>query len=300
MAMISLLISACAAAQSVDRQYSPAGAAEPAMEEYAGERALSSDTANSGFSGSVAPTTERMVIKDAQLSMAVDDPEASAGRIQALAEGMGGYVVAMQMYQTTLENGTKVPQGTITVRIPAERLSEALEQIKAETSQPVLSENINSQDVTAEYTDLSSRLRNLEAAEAQLQEIMDEATKTEDVLAVYNQLVATREQIELIKGQMQYYEQAAALSSIMVDLYTNEAVQPLSIGGWQPGGVAKDAIQTLINTLKGLANAAIWIVLYVLPTAICIFGPLVLIAWGAVSIYKKRKKAKATPPSSES
>ena len=40
------------------------------------------------------------------------------------------------------------------------RLAEALATIKAETTQPIISENESSQDVTAEYTDLNSRLVN--------------------------------------------------------------------------------------------------------------------------------------------
>ena len=56
---------------------------------------------------------------------------------------------------------------------------------------------------TAEYTDLQSRLRNLEAAEAQLVNIMDGATKTEDVLSVFNQLVYIREQIQKVFAQFQ-------------------------------------------------------------------------------------------------
>jgi hypothetical protein len=286
----AISLAACGAAASYESEM-PVGA--PALADY---DTVGMETANTGFSQGVTPTTERMVVKDGQIGLAVDDPSVSAGRIQEMAEAMGGYVVALQMYQTTLENGLQVPQGYITVRVPSERLNEAIEKIKAETDQPVLSENINSQDVTAEYTDLSSRLRNLESAEEQLQQIMEEAVKTEDVLNVYDQLVSTREQIELIKGQMQYYEQAAALSSIKVELYTNEAVQPLTVGGWEPKGVAKDAVQTLINTLKWLANAGIWIVLYVLPTMICIFGPLALIYYFVRRFYKKNKKEKAAPP----
>ena len=45
----------------------------------------------------------------------------------------------------------------------------------------IQSESISGQDVTQEFTDLQSRLRNLEAAEEQLLEIMEAATDTEDV-----------------------------------------------------------------------------------------------------------------------
>lgn len=290
----TLALAACGARVSYEEEMASSGASGSQSEVY---KTVSMDDSNAVYSQGISPTTERMVVKDVQIGLAVDDPEASAVRIRQMAEAMGGYVVSMNMYQRTLENGIKVPQGHITVRVPSERLNEAMDEIKAETSQPILSENVNSQDVTGEYTDLSSRLRNLEAAETKLQEIMDEATKTEDVLSVYSQLVITREQIELIKGQMQYYEQAAALSSIQVELVTNEAIQPLSIGNWQPKGVAKDAVQTLINTLKWLANAAIWIVIYILPTAIVIFGPIGLIIWGVRRAIKKVKKTTAiTPP----
>ena len=46
---------------------------------------------------------------------------------------------------------------------------------------------------------------------------------------------------------MKYYEQSAALSSISIQLIANAAMQPLTIAGWQPGGVAKQALQSLIK-----------------------------------------------------
>jgi len=305
--ILALLLAGCASAKSAydGGVVTDAPAFAPAVEreyyEYDTAESASGIPQEPGFVSNTAvdaTTVERMVIKNANLSLAVDDPTVSMENISRLAEEMGGYVVSANMYQSVLESGVKVPYVSITIRVPAGKLNEALTRIKAETSQPVIREEITSQDVTAEYTDLASRLTNLEAAEDQLQAIMDEAIKTEDVLSVYNQLVSVREQIEVIKGQMQYYEQSAAMSAISVELQTNEAVQPLTIGGWQPAGVAKDAVQALINTLKGLADAAIWIVLYVLPVALVCLGPIVLIVWAILRWRAKRKKAKLAPPAS--
>jgi hypothetical protein len=290
--ILALLSAACASGSAARPSATQAPLlALPRAEEYAA--GSSADTANvqtavSGSYGGTVPEAKRIVIVNASLSIAVADPEASAARIQKMTKDMGGFVVSIQMSQTTLENGARVPLVYMTVRIPAEQLDEALTQVKAETEQPIISEDLNSQDVTSDYTDLQSRLRNLEAAEQQLQEIMADAIKTEDVLAVYNQLVSVREQIEVLKGQIQYYDEASALSSLSIQLQANEAVQPISIGGWQPGGIAKDAIQALINTLKALVNVSIWLVLYILPTAICVFGPLALIAWGIYAWWKRR------------
>ncbi len=237
---------------------------------------MAADSFAGNVQGQVVPSApqaqpERLVIKNASLSLVVDDPVKSLDNISNLADEMDGFVVTANMSEMVLDSGAKAPQGNITIRIPAERLNEALKRIKAESKQAPLSESLNSQDVTSEYTDLASRLRNLEAAEAQLTEIMGSATKTEDVLSVYNQLVQVREQIEVIKGQMKYYEQSAAMSAISVDLVANAAVQPLTIGGWQPVGTARNAVQALINTLKTLGSLVIWLILYVLPVVLVLF-----------------------------
>jgi Flp pilus assembly protein TadB len=138
-------------------------------------------------------------------------------------------------------------------------------------------------------------LRNLEAAEAQLTEIMGSATKTEDVLSVYNELVRVREQIEVIKGQMKYYEQSVALSSISTQLIANEAVQPITVGGWQAGSAIRRAIQTLVNTLQGLVNVVIWLVLYLLPVLVVLFIifilPLIFIIWG-IRTWRRRRRVR--------
>jgi len=301
--IIALLLAACASAAPT---LSPAEAPSVVVERQIVESAAGgypSGDKSAYAQDQSATSTDRLVIKNATLAIAVDDPVKSMDNITRLAEGMGGFVVTAEMYQQTLDNGVKVPQGTITIRVPAERLAEALASIKSETTQPIISENQSSQDVTADYTDLNSRLVNLQAAEKQLQEIMASAIKTEDVLTVYNQLVSVREQIELIKGQMKYYEESAAMSAISTQLYANAAMQPISIAGWQPGGVAKQALQSLIHALQSLTNFAIRAIILYIPVLLIIFVPIALIIWGIVALVWKLRKPKAasTPsPASQS
>ncbi len=235
---------------------------------------------------------ERIVIKNASLDIVVDQPSEAMDDIGKMAEEMGGFIVNANLTQMRLSSGAEVPSATITIRVPAERLNEALERIEAMSNLPVENKSINSQDVTSEYTDLQSRLRNLEAAEAQLLEIMNQAYKTEDVLNVFNQLTQVREQIEVVKGQIKYYEESARLSSISVNILPNEAAQPLTIGRWQPVGVAKEAIQALIKGLQVLVSVGIWLVLFVIPILIVVGVPPFLIVRGILRWQKRRKVAK--------
>ena len=281
---VMLLLSSCASAAS-DLM------AEPSSPEMAREGAVyyDEDISDSVQISNTVPEAKRIVIKNGDMTIVVADPSQSMNEIAQMAESMGGFVVTANLFQRQSEGGVEIPQASITIRVPAEQFDNVLSNIRILSDRTPISENINSQDVTREYTDLQSRLRNLEATEAQLVEIMDDARQTEDVLSVYNELVRIREQIEVIKGQIQYYEQSAALSSISIELLANEAVQPLTIGSWQPGGVAKVAIQTLINTLKFLVNAAIWIVLYVLPVLLVIFLMFILPVYLLWRIWRRRR-----------
>lgn len=245
--------------------------------------------------GSGQPAPDRIVIRNADLSIVVEDPTVALDAIVQMAERMGGFVVNSNIYKTNTSSGNEVPEAYITIRVPAESLNAALAEIKNQTSDPgkdVLSENVSGQDVTKEYTDLNSRLKNLEDAETQLRRIMEEATKTEDVLNVFNQLTYYREQIEVTKGQIRYYEESSALSAINIRIQAKEAIQPITVAGWTPVGVARDAIQALINAAKFLVEALIWILLLVVPVLILIFIPIYLVYLLIRTIIRRQKRKK--------
>lgn len=292
LSLVTILLASCASGKSAEMvSYAPLRM--EAADNFAADVEYSEEAASyDGNSLQVQETQIRMVIKNASLSIVVEEPAVTMGLISSLAEDLGGYVVSSNLYRIQMDSGLEIPQASITIRVPAETLDQALDEIKSGAGE-VLSEIVSGQDVTQEYTDLGSRLKNLERAEEQLVEILEASYETEDVLSVYNRLVDIREQIEVIKGQMQYYEQSAALSSISVDIQANEAVQPLKIGNWQPVGVAKKAIQALINTLKVIANALIWIGLYILPVALVLFFPARWIWKGIKKLNQRRKERKA-------
>jgi hypothetical protein len=240
-----------------------------------------------------AAQVERMVIQNADLAIIVADVDARTKVIGDMAESMGGFVVSSSTYQSYTNNGTLVPESTIIIRVPSEKLEDALKQIKADVVE-VQSENRSGQDVTAEYVDLTSRLKNLEAAEAQLETIMQGATETEDVVNVFNQLVYYREQIELVKGQMKYYEQAAALSAITVRIIAEETIEPIKIAGWEPKGVARDAVQKLIYFYQDFATFLINFFILVLPAMLTLAIPVVLVFLGLRAIYRRARANRKT------
>ncbi len=245
-----------------------------------------------------AALQDRLVIQNADLSIVVADPQAKMTAIAEMAKQMGGFVVSSNLYQTYIQSGGTAPEGAITIRVPADKLDAALSQIKANAVE-VRNENRSGQDVTDQYVDLQSRLKAKQAAEQKLLQIMEKAEKTEDVLNVFYQLSAVQSDIEVLKGQIKYYEQAAALSAISVTLIAEATIKPIEIGGWKPQGVARDAVQTLINFMQGFVNFLIWLVLFILPMLVLVLLPFFLIFLGIRAVVRKNRARKAAKGSKE-
>ena len=241
--------------------------------------------------GEMQTAVNRLVIKNAELAIVVSDPKADMARITKLADEMGGYVVSSNLFQSYYgPNSIEVPEATITIRVPSEKLDEALARIK-EDAVDIDSENVSGQDVTSEYVDLQSRLTAKQAAEKKLLEILDEAKETEDVLAVYTELQMIQTEIESLKGQIKYYEQSAALSSISVRLIAEAGTQPIAIGPWRPEGAAKDAVEDLVYFFQNFVEFLIRFVIFVLPSLILIAIPLFLVFLGGRALFRRFRKS---------
>jgi DNA-directed RNA polymerase subunit L len=185
--------------------------------------------------------------------------------------------------------GKEVPEASVTIRVPSEKLDEVLASIK-QGAVDVQYENRSGQDVTNIYVDLQSQLKAKQAAEQQLLKILEKAETAEDVLAIYLQLESIQTQIEQLKGQIKYYEESAALSSVSVRLIAEESTQPIEIGPWTPQGAAKDAVEDLIRFMQNFAEFLIYFVISVLPSLILIAIPLYLVYLAGRAIYRRFRK----------
>jgi hypothetical protein len=234
------------------------------------------------------PVEERMIIWTGDISLIVKDAEESLEKVEAIARDLGGYVVnSSSWYQE------EQLRARLTIRVPAEEFDTAMAHLK-NLAIRVESRNISTQDVTEEYTDLDSRLRNLEATETELLELLTEVRertrKAEDVLAVHRELSNIRGQIEQVKGRMQYLEKMTAMATINIELIPDALARPIVVAGWRPSGTAANALRALVRTFQFIADAAIWLAIYVLPILVAIAIPLVIL-WLIWRRWRRGRKA---------
>lgn len=298
LAALALLLTACAgaagtpasapAAEMAMATAAPAATEAPAMEAggAAGGSAIEQAPAG-GTDASTAPqqpAAQRLVIKNASVAVEVDDVAAAESALRARAEQLGGYVVSVQT-----SGSDEYLASTISFRVPAQRFEEALAGVEG-LARKLLSRSVSGDDVTEEFVDLDSRLRNLEATRERLLALLNQATRVEDALQVNQALTDVQGQIEQIQGRMKYLRDSAAFSTITAEL---RPVPPppaiIEPDGWQPLDVAREALAGLI--LFGQAVVSVGIVLLV-------WSPL----WLAVGLFVRwalrrggRRKGAPTP-----
>ena len=228
--------------------------------------------------------TQRMIVRRADLRIIVSDTSKAVAAVTKAVEASGGYVSDSNLWREG-----ELLRAKLTLRVPSDKLTATLASIRT-VAKRVENETISSEDVSQEYVDLDSHVRNLEATEGELLELLKVARvnsrKATDILEVHEQISLIRGQIEQAKGRMRYLSQVTAMSAITLEAVPDAIAQPVVEPGWQPLVVAKDASRALVGVMQSLANAAIWLVIYVVP----IFGMLALVI---VGLWKLSRRSRA-------
>lgn len=298
---VAILVGGCATAFRGQEAVSepPAPMVSAPVEERAATEASLSDQSAAGYAADIftvvqnevivqsGEAQERLIIRTGDLRIVVEDTEASLAAIGDLANQLEGWVVSTNVYQVG-----EAKEGSITIRVPSTQFDAAMAQIKAMALE-VDGETTLGQDVTEEYVDLSARLQNLEVTAERVRNFLDSAQDVEEALAVNAELSRLEGEIEAMKGRLQYLSQSAAFSSITVGVTPDILFQPIEIAGWRPEGVARDALEALVNALEGLASFLIWVAIFILPLVLIIGLPVWFIGRRLLRRRRQRRQTAA-------
>ena len=216
--------------------------------------------------GSALPSAQflpdRLVITT-NLDVEVNDLQLTYATIIGSDRELGGFVAEARFSDDEDEyNGSAF----LRLRVPATRHDEMVASLRRLADADVKREESAANEVTAEYTDLRSRLVNLQVTEAQYQEFVGRASTIDEVLKVTAKLDEVRAEIEQVEGRIKLIENQTDHATIAVRL--SLPVATASSGGLSsPVEVLTDSLSTslavahaILNLMIVLVVAGLWLI----------------------------------------
>jgi hypothetical protein len=182
--------------------------------ESGGGSVAADETARSATAELDTPGIGPRIIKMAsvQLSVRRGEFQGAVDEARTIAAAVGGFVVSSSQSQ----GERRLMNGSVVLRVPERSYETVVKQIGDVGRLDGRQEN--AQEVSAEFVDLQSRKRHLEAVERQLLVLLERAESVPAALAVQSKLNDTQLQLEETRGRLRYLEDQTSFATISVNL----------------------------------------------------------------------------------
>jgi len=158
------------------------------------------------------------------MELLVRDTNIAIAQVTQMAADNGGYIISSQTWDS---DGYK--HATLRLGVPSSAFEQSLNFLRTLAVQ-VLKEATSGQDVTADYTDLQTRLTNLEATAARVREFLVDAKTVEESLRINQQLSELEGQIAQVQRLKKDYDAAIASYQKVIEGDPNNDRAKIEIG----------------------------------------------------------------------
>ena len=236
----------------------------------------------------VLERSNRMIVKNADMRLLVEDTNVAIDRTTQIIGDAGGYIVSSRVwYQDYHEH--KLKFASVTLGVPVDDFERVLSRLRGLAIE-VRDETASGDDVTDQYVDLQSQLSTLEATRERVKSFLDDAKTVDEALRINQELSNLDTQIEQIKGRMNYLNDRSAFSTITINFepeYPEVAVPKPQ--AWNPEFAFRNAVRVLTVAYQGVAEFVIWLLVVVLPLLL----PPAFVLWGLWKLFTRKTKVVA-------
>ena len=217
----------------------------------------------------------RKMIREGHVSMRVKDLDESRGALTDLVTNSGGFISNVYFNRTGTNHRME-----LTFRIPSEGFLEFVASLREMGT--ILSENIESKDVTDQWVDLGRRIETKEKLATRLEELIrNKSYQFRDLLKVEEELARLRLEIEQLKGSLRGLDDRIALSTLVVELHQEvgqKIVAPDSVFApminaiENAGPRLQGSFRGLLAAVAALMNLFIVLLPWVIPGLLVFYG----------------------------
>ena len=191
----------------------------------------------------------RKIVRTGYLDLVVSSPVDALSSAQAIAQNRGGYIASSELSGSA----GRQQSASVVLWVPATQFDAARNELRG-LAKHVDSERTNASDVTMQYVDTESALRNYRAEEARYLEIMKRAATVKDTLAVSEKLADVRGRIDTTESEFRALSHQVEMTSIAVNLLS----EPVASSGlnWRPAYRVKEAARMGLEAIADFVSSA--------------------------------------------
>lgn len=177
----------------------------------------SSNPENISSETSQAPV-ERKLIRTVNINLETQDFDALTKSISDSVTASGGYIQQSDVSGNSLNwSGERSSRySTITARIPSDKLDAFLTEVSSRGNVTYKNESV--QDVTLQYTDITSRKKTLQMEQERLWELLEKAESVDAVIALESRLSEVRYQLESLESQLRTLDNQIVYSTVYLSI----------------------------------------------------------------------------------
>jgi hypothetical protein len=220
----------------------------------------------------VLPNMSEKVIRKANLQVQIKKNkfEEAYEKAAVIVSEKRGYISSSK---TSAASG-RITGGQLVIRVPASRFDDMMKSLKGLGKIKGL--EVSSEEVSQEYVDLKSRLRNWRAQEAVMLDLMRRAKTISDSVTIQNNLQEIQMEIEQISGRLQYLDDRVGYSEINLSINEPQVVPAKS------SPAIKSAFKNALEASVAVVSTMIVLIGYLLPLLVA--GILIFV------VYKQIRK----------
>lgn len=226
----------------------------------------------------VTAEPDREVIRNADLSLRVDDVRVTVDRIGSITEQAGGRIAS-----ESIDSLGESIYASVTSRVPAERLDAVIAAVS--DLGEVTSLSVVAEDVTAQGADLDARIEALEVSVTRLQQLLATAETTKDLIDVEGELTARQAELDSLVAQRAALSDLVALSTLTVSVSSRSEAAV-----WTPPGFLA-GLESGWNALRTAAAALVTLAGFLLPF-IVVVAILAIPVVGIVVFMRRRRRTR--------
>jgi hypothetical protein len=233
-------------------------------------------SSNTNQQKSTAPGgTQQYLIKSLNITMEVKDTQRAANDLQSWMSTTDPLSTAENInYEQVSDNLYNISMTFSVQAALYPRIESYLNNYPALHNGRLISTTKSTQDVSGDYVDTQSRLKNLRGEQARLLTLLSHASVLGDILAIDQRLTDVEGQIEQIEAHLNQLNSQVSFYTIAVSLQPSQAVLTPAPAPWSPGRIWQDALGAAGAFAQVLATLVIWLAVFSVYLI-----PLVVIVW---------------------